>query len=555
MRKAGHQSYTHIAQPAAVAGCVEAEYQCLRGHIVDVVNRTLFDGEIKIHNGIITQIDICSQLPREAPFIVPGFVDAHVHIESSMMLPREFARVAMRHGTVGVVCDPHEIANVLGMEGVELMIQNASALPFHFAFGAPSCVPSCGKEIETGGSRLDSRAVDSLLRRDEVYCLSEMMNYPGVLAGDEEVLAKIEAAKKAGKPVDGHAPGLVGEQRRQYAAAGISTDHECSGLDEAREAVSSGMYVLIREGSAAKNYRALAPLLAESPDRVMFCTDDSHPTDLLAGHINRLVSRALSEGYDLMDVLQVACVNPVRHYALPIGLLQVGDPADFICLSDITPSFRVLDTYLAGRRMAAVRTSPFELKPLYQVCEARPITEADLVPPKRRQEHVIVATDGSLLTGHEVYSDLPVDCQKLVCYNRYVQGARPAVAYIRGFHIDHGAIAQTIAHDSHNIVAVGSSDSLLCEVINRVIGLKGGIVATDGKEIVELPLPIAGLLSPASGEELAEQNVRLEELVKRTGCTMQSPFITLGFMSLPVIPDLKLTDKGLFDGRRFAFVR
>ena len=550
-----HQLSTHVAQNATPTEGVDTGTQCLRGHIVDVVNRRIYDGKIRMRHGVIAQIDTCSRLPREAPFIVPGFVDAHVHIESSMMLPREFARIALRHGTVGVVCDPHEIANVMGMDGIELMLQNASGHPFHFAFGAPSCVPSCSTEIETGGSLLDSKAVDSLLQREEIVCLSEMMNFPGVLAGDAEEMAKIKAAQKVGKPVDGHAPGLVGDRRRQYAAAGISTDHECSGLDEAREAIRSGMYVLIREGSAAKNYRALAPLLAEYPDRVMFCTDDSHPTDLLAGHINRLVSRALSEGYDLMNILQVACVNPVRHYALPIGLLQVGDSADFICLSDLTPSFRVLDTYLAGHRMGFIPTAPFELNPRYQVCAAQPITEADLVLPKRVQEHIIVATDGSLLTGHEVCSDRPVDCQKLVCYNRYTPGAKPAVAYIRGFQIDHGAVAQTIAHDCHNIVAVGSSDSLLCEVINRVIKLKGGIVVTDGNETVELPLPVAGLLSPASGEELAAQNTRLAELLKRTGCTMQSPFITLGFMSLPVIPDLKLTDKGLFDGRRFTFVK
>ena len=549
-----HQLLTSIALVAMLAGCGDIKVQNLRGHIVDVVNHSIYDGEVQIQDGIITQIDTCCSVPRDAPFIVPGFVDSHVHIESSMMLPQEFARIAQRHGTVGAVCDPHEIANVLGVEGVELMLRNASGQSFHFAFGAPSCVPSCSTEIETSGCILDSKAVEGLLQRQEIYYLSEMMNYPGVLAGDAEVMAKIAAARKAGKPVDGHAPGLTGAQRQQYAAAGISTDHECSRLDEARDAIHSGMYVIIREGSAAKNYQALAPLLAECPDRVMFCTDDFHPTDLVNGHINCMVARALADGYCLMDILQAACVNPVRHYALPIGLLQVGDPADFICLSDTTPTFRVLDTYISGQRTVDISPAPFELQPQHQVCTARPITETDLALPEQTPRHVTVATDGSLLTGHEVCAHLPDDCQKLVCYNRYVQGAKPVTAPIRGFHISCGAIAQTIAHDCHNIVAIGSSDSLLCDAINRLIALKGGIVATDGQEVIELPLPIAGLLSPATAEELAEQNLRLEELVKRTGCTMQSPFITLGFMSLPVIPDLKLTDKGLFDGKQFRFV-
>ena len=546
------------------------------GHIVDPVNKEMFDGKIIVEDGIISGILRC-EVPANAPYILPGFIDSHVHIESSMVLPAAFAHTAAKHGTVGAVCDPHEIANVIGKEGVELMIRSAATVPFHFAFGVPSCVPSCDPAIETNGSSLDSQAVSELLQRKEVYCLAEMMNYPGVLNGDEEVMRKIAAAQEAGKPVDGHAPGVVGEERIRYAAAGISTDHECSDLDEARAAIAAGMMVQIREGSAAKNYASLAPLIAEAPNKVMFCTDDSHPTDLLEGHIDRLVRRALTDGYQWMDILQAACVNPVRHYHLPIGLLQQGDPADFICLSDLTPAFKVMETMIATASScdssdscdsdscdsdscdsSSCDNSDSEemrrtYKKLVSKMAAKPITEADLHVPEAIANHIIVAEDGSLLTGHEISND-HTDCQKIVCYNRYTPGARPAVAYIRGFHLQQGAIAQTIAHDCHNIVGIGSNDKLLAEVINRVIELKGGMVVTDGHETAELPLPISGLLSPASVAEVAAMHKQLERVVSQTGCSLTAPFITLAFMSLPVIPDLKLTDKGLFDSKQFRFV-
>ena len=539
------------------------------GHIVDPVNKEIYDGKLVVEDGIISTILRCA-VPADAPFILPGFIDSHVHIESSMVLPAAFARTAAKHGTVGVVCDPHEIANVMGIEGVELMIRSAATEPFHFAFGVPSCVPSCDPTIETNGSTLDSWAVGELLQRKEVYCLAEMMNYPGVLNGDEEVMRKIAAAQKAGKPVDGHAPGVIGEERIRYAAAGISTDHECSDLEEARAAIAAGMMVQIREGSAAKNYASLAPLIAEAPDKVMLCTDDSHPTDLLEGHIDRLVKRALTDGYQWMDILQATCVNPVRHYRLPIGLLQQGDPADFICLSDLTPAFRLLETVIAGSSIDSGSNSSSEsesdsgsdgideetrraYKKMVSKMAAAPITEADLCVPEAIAKHIIVAEDGSLLTGHAISND-HTDCQKLVCYNRYTSGARPAVAYIRGFHLQHGAFAQTIAHDCHNIVGIGSNDKLLAEVINRVIELKGGMVVTDGKETAELPLPIAGLLSPESVAEVAAKHKQMKRIVAQTGCTLAAPFITLGFMSLPVIPDIKLTDKGLFCSKKFSFI-
>ncbi len=525
-----------------------------KGHVVNVVEGTVTDAEIIVKDGVIAAVRPC-EVPEDAPYYLPGFVDAHVHIESSMMLPAEFARIAKRHGTVGAICDPHEIANVLGVPGVEMMLDNAKQADFHFGFGAPSCVPSCGTDIETSGAVLDADDVAALLARDDIHMLSEMMNYPGVLFGDAGVMVKLDAAGKAGKPVDGHAPGLRGGERMKYAAAGISTDHECSELDEARDAIDAGMMIQIRSGSAARNYAALSPLIAECPDKLMFCTDDCHPTDLVKGHIDCIVKRAIAGGYPVMDVLRIACLNPVRHYGLPCGLLQVGDSADFIAVSDLSANFEILATYLHGVRQEETDRPAFKIEEWHVKCAAAPLTVADIACDADGAASIpqIVATDGSLLTGRY---DGPKDehSQKIVTYNRYTPGARPQVAYIRGFEIKSGAIAQTIAHDCHNIIAVGSDDEMIVDMINRVIAMRGGIAVTDDTRTAELPLPVGGILSDASGEELSEANLQLERIVRASGCEFTSPFITLSFMALPVIPQLKLTDKGLFDGNSFSFV-
>ncbi len=525
------------------------------GHVVDLVAGTVTDAEIVVRDGVISEINPC-EVPADAPYLIPGFIDSHVHIESSMMLPEEFARIAKSHGTVGAICDPHEIANVLGVPGVELMLDNSKLADFYFGFGVPSCVPSCGSDIERSGAVLDSKTVAALLERDDIYVLSEMMNYPGVLGGDPEVMAKIAAAKAAGKPVDGHAPGLRGADRAAYAAAGISTDHECSQPDEARDVVACGMKVLIREGSAAKNYEALAPLIAECPDMLMFCTDDSHPTDLMKGHIDVIVRRAIADGYPVMDVLRIACLNPVLHYGLPSGLLRVGDSADFIAVSSLSEDFEVLATYLHGKPQKDVKSHEFKVQPCHNNFAAGHITVADIQCADADSDDAaqIVATDGSLLTGCYVGS-VDEHSQKIVTYNRYTPGAKPAVAYIRGFEIKNGAIAQSIAHDCHNIIAVGSDDEMLVQMINKVVDMRGGIAVTDGAQIVTLPLPVGGILSNESGEKLSEANLQLEAVVRGTGCSFNSPFITLGFMALPVIPQLKLTDKGLFNGNTFRFVK
>ena len=538
-----------------------------KGHIIDLVARRIHGGEILVEDGRIASISECD-VEESSPYFLPGFIDSHVHIESSMMTPVEFARIAMRHGSVGAVCDPHEIANVMGTDGIELMLDLARLTEFRFVFGMPSCVPSCSPDIETAGFVLGPDKVAEFMQRDDIYFLSEMMNFPGVLGGDPDVMAKIASAKAAGKPVDGHAPGLTGEDRNRYAAAGISTDHECTTLEVGRSAVASGMIVQIREGSAARDYAALAPLIAEAPGQVMFCTDDCHPEDFIRRHVDNIVRRAISDGYDVMDILTAACMTPVRHYGIRTGLLQPGDSADFIVLSDLSPNFRVIKSYIGGEKVfsskgqftanrlleRSVMTQKEIVRRMINNFSVSPITEADIAREPAAEEDIIVALDGSLFTMMEKGHVGP-DVQKIVVLNRYDADARPQVAYVRGFGLNRGAIAQSIAHDCHNIVAVGADDRELVRVINRVIEMKGGIAASDGMVVEDLPLPIGGIMSPLCGHELAFRCQLLSEAVARAGCGFQSPFITLSFMCLPVIPQLKLTDKGLFDGVRFQFVK
>ena len=551
------------------------------GHIVDVTARCVFDGELTVENGVISSITPSDNVRPDAPYLLPGFIDSHVHIESSMMVPAEFARVAVEQGTIGVVADPHEIGNVLGKEGIEFMINSGRHIRFNFCFGAPSCVPSCGTDIETSGATLDSHDIEELMARDDIGYLAEMMNFPGVLAGDKEVMAKIAAARRHGKPVDGHAPGLLGEERRRYAAAGISTDHECATLDEARACIEAGMTVQIREGSAAKNYEALIPLLREYPDRVMFCTDDCHPDDLIRGHINRIVSRAMEDGYDLWDILQAVCVTPQRHYHLSWGLLHEGDAANFIAVNNLSPNFRVLLTVVKGKEvyncnsfLSTIQSQVKSISNQMAILDnypnrflAKPIAIDDISLPINSGDRVriIHAFDGSLLTKSEevVVTGNPLvdsryawgEVNKIVVYNRYREGARPVVGLIRGFGLKDGAMAASIAHDCHNIVAIGSNDEYIVKAINRVVEMKGGLVALAGSEMTDLALPIAGLISPLSGHEIAYRSSRLRDTIRRAGCRMQSPFITMAFMCLPVIPELKLTDRGLFDFRTWSFVK
>lgn len=532
----------------------------LTAQIVDIPASRIFPGIIAVENGRIASV-------REAPdarperYLLPGFVDAHIHVESSMMVPSEFARFAVLHGTVATVSDPHEIANVVGVEGIEFMIENGRRVPFKFHFGVPSCVPATS--FETAGATLSAADLGLLFARFGLRYLSEMMNYPGVLRGDAEVLARLDVAKGLGCPIDGHAPGLRGDDARRYAAAGISTDHECVALDEALEKIGYGMHILIREGSAAKNFAALHPLLRTHPERCMFCSDDLHPDSLQHGHIDRLVRRAIAEGHDLFAVLRAACVNPVRHYQLPVGLLSVGDPADFIVVDDLR-DVRVRQTYIDGRlvaedgraHLARVET------PVLNRFGATPKRVTDFfVAAQNGLVRVIEAFDGQLATGElqlpvrarhkRLVSDPASDVLKIAVVNRYAD-APPGLGFVRGFGLKRGAIAASIAHDSHNMVAVGVSDQDICIAVNALIEVNGGLSVVDGDAVDVLPLEVAGLMS-RNGDEVAAGYVRLNGKARGLGSGLTAPYMTLSFMALLVIPALKLSDRGLFDGRAFQF--
>ena len=532
----------------------------IQGNIVDIEKRRIYKGEIHIEAGKISTI-----IEKEHSienYIIPGFVDAHIHIESSMLVPSEFARLAVLHGTVATVSDPHEIANVLGKTGVEFMIENGKKVPFKFNFGAPSCVPATS--FESAGAVIDSDDIKELLAKPEIKYLAEMMNYPGVLFEDEEVMKKIAWAKHFNKPVDGHAPGLRGDDVSKYIAAGMSTDHECFTYDEALEKLQKGMKVIIREGSAAKNFEALIPLLDTHYNEMMFCSDDKHPDDLLVGHMNELCARAVAKGNDIFKVLQVACINPVKHYNLDVGQLQTGDFADFAVLEDLT-NFKVLETYIDGIRVASNGTShidsvPFEVLNNF---DTSPKNVLDFqIKATKSQIRVIEALDGELVTNElildslakdgNLVSNVTEDILKMTVVNRY-QNDAPAMAFIKNFGLKEGAIASSVGHDSHNIIAVGVSDEAICKAVNLLIANKGGICAVSDSVSTVVSLPVAGIMSDKSGWEIGKAYAELDQLAKAMGSTLRAPYMTLSFMALLVIPSLKLSDKGLFNGTTFEF--
>jgi adenine deaminase len=591
----------------------------IRGHLVNIVEQKIDPVEILVEEGVIRAInpidttnpDSVASVGTGDPYILPGFVDAHVHIESSLLIPSEFARLAVVHGTIATVSDPHEIANVCGLPGVEFMIRNGKTVPFYFNFGAPSCVPAT--RFETAGATLDVKAVTSLLEQDDIKYLSEMMNFPGVLHKDPEVMEKIAAAKRLGKPVDGHAPGLRGEDAKNYIAAGISTDHECVTAEEALDKIKDGMHILIREGSAAKNFDALIPLLNDYPEKIMFCSDDKHPDSLLAAHIDRLCARAVAKGIDVFKVLRAACLNPVKHYNLDHGQLRPGDPADFIIVEDLT-NFHVLMTYIKGECVAAngvtklVSTHLVSPTPASSggMLAASPVNNFKAEPRKAadfayyldkwgeqenlEQVYCIEALDGQLITNKlimpiadalpkhgQLHSNPEKDILKIVVVNRY-NPAPVAKSFIKGFGLKRGALASSVAHDSHNIVAVGVDDESICRAVNLIIAHRGGLACVDpadtnsfvsapsditgeaitipvatGAELI-LPLPVGGLMSLEDGYHVAESYTAIDHMAKSLGSTLGAPFMTLSFMALLVIPHLKLGDLGLFDGDKFSLV-
>ncbi len=562
----------------------------ISGRLVDAANRCIYPAEVILNAGRIQAI---RPLPDDEHvpdvFLMPGFIDSHVHIESSMLVPSEFARLAVVHGTVATVSDPHEIANVCGMEGVEYMIENGKTVPFKFNFGAPSCVPAT--VFETAGATLDAGAVESLLKRDEIKYLSEMMNFPGVLLKDEVVMKKIAAAHKLDKPVDGHAPGLRGEQARLYiegiskpldtkfshsAGYGGATDHECFTAEEALDKLKYGMKIIIREGSAAKNFDALIGLLHDYPDQIMFCSDDKHPDSLVAGHINQLCARAVAQGIDVFHAVRAACINPVEHYKLDVGVLREGDPADFILVKDLV-NFEVLQTYIDGELVAEDGRSFIQSQQAGIInqfsCSSKTTADFEMPWQGEKEIPVIEALDGQLITnklllepkveGGKIVSDTGRDILKVAVVNRYTD-APIAKAFIKNFGLKHGALASSVAHDSHNIVAVGVDDESICRAVNKIIEKRGGVSVIAQYQLPEgrlkaeteliVALPVAGLMSNEDGYKVAAAYTEIDQAAKKIGCTLTAPFMTLSFMALLVIPHLKLSDKGLFNTDSFAFI-
>ena len=532
----------------------------VQGNIVDILNKRIFKGEVDVEGGKIKEIREVNHSIEN--YIIPGFVDSHIHIESSMLVPSEFAKIAVTHGTIATVSDPHEIANVLGVKGVNFMIENGKKVPLKFNFGAPSCVPATS--FESAGAIIDSEDIKIMMENPDIKYLAEMMNYPGVLFDEEEVLKKIQYSKNNNKPIDGHAPGLRGDAISKYISAGITTDHECFTYDEALEKLQKGMKVIIREGSAAKNFEALIDLLPEYFENMMFCSDDKHPDDLLLGHINELCERAVTKGIDVFKVLQAACINPVKHYNLDVGLLNQRDDADFIVLEDLK-KFKVLQTYINGELVAEngksfVKSVPFEVLNNFNT-DKKEIVDFRYQSTSKRIR-VIEALDGELVTNEihsesliedgNLVSNIDKDILKLTVVNRYKNTA-PSIAFIKNFGLKEGAIASSVGHDSHNIIAVGVSDEMITKAVNLLIKNKGGVCAVTAAEEKIVSLPVAGIMSDKSAEKIGESYAELDAMAKHMGSKLRAPYMSLSFMALLVIPSLKLSDKGLFDGNTFKF--
>ena len=533
----------------------------IKSNLVDILNHQIYPAAITVTGNRISKIERIEEELKT--FVLPGFIDSHIHVESSMLVPTEFARLAVVHGTVATVSDPHEIANVLGVEGVKYLIANGKKVPFYFYFGASPCVPAT--PFETSGAELNLADVEELLKLDEVKYLTEMMNWPGVLNNDPDVVAKMNLAKKYGKPVDGHAPGLKGEMAKAYVTAGITTDHECFSAQEALDKMKYGMKVQIRQGSAARNFDALYSLINEHYEMMMFCSDDKHPDDLQVSHINKMVADSIAKGQDLFKVLQMACINPVTHYDLEVGQLKEGDFADFIEVNNLE-EFKVGATWVQGKKVAEFGKSFIESQ------EIELINKFNIVPlelhdisleSEQTEVKVIEVLEGELITNKikgnaiskngNLVSNVADDILKIVVVNRY-QISKPAVGFIKNIGLKKGAMASSVAHDSHNIIAVGASDEEILEAINLIIAEKGGLAVVDGINDEVLPLPIAGIMSNMPAEKVAESYHRLSQKVGELGSPLRAPFMSLSFMALLVIPSLKLSDKGLFDGDKFEFV-
>ncbi|MFH2142342.1 MAG: adenine deaminase [Bacteroidota bacterium] len=535
----------------------------ISGNIVDVTRKEIYYGSFEIKSGRISRLTKISSEKKNKYYLMPGFVNSHIHIESTMLSPAEYARCVIRFGSVAAICDPHEIANVLGVYGIDFMIENGKNVPFKFYYGVPSCVPAT--EYETSGFELNAEVIKSLLKNDDISFLAEVMNYPAVLNNDKEIYEKINAAHHYKKPVDGHAPGLSGKDLYKYSNAGITTDHECFSYDEALEKIKAGIKIQIREGSAAKNFNALYKLIDQFPDEVMICTDDSHPDDLQKGHLNIILKQGINKNLNIFNLLKTVTVNPIKHYNLNVGLLNEGDPADFIEVDNLK-ELNVTKTYIRGKLLFNGKKVFFPESKMLSInnFNRSKISDKDIqLSSNEKFTSTIGVIDGELITKHFMFKlnkinnylqpDITNDVLKIVIANRY-NDAKPSVGFIHNFGLIRGAIASTIAHDSHNIIAVGVSDEMIVKAINRLVETKGGIVACDETEIVELSLEIAGLMTNEKIEVVSQKYISINKKAKELGSQLKAPFMTLSFMSLLVIPELKLSDKGLFDVTKFKFI-
>lgn len=541
----------------------------IEANYIDIFNKEIYPASITIENGYIVSIKKIDAILKE--YVLPGFIDAHIHIESSFLIPSNFAHLVVQHGTVATISDPHEIANVNGIDGINFMINNSKKTEFKFFFGAPSCVPALSSEFETSGYVLDDQDVDKLMKSNDIYYLSEVMDFKGVINKDVRIINKINSALKRNKVVDGHAPGLSPYLTLKYVSSGISTDHECSTIEDARYKLSLGMKIIIREGSAAKNFESLHPLISECSkeycDSLMFCFDDAHPNDILHGHINSIVARAIEYGHNFFDVLKIACINPVLHYKIPVGLLRTGDPADFIITKDIK-TFKIDKTYINGKLVFNDGISHIPLISEIPInnfnCEQKSILDFKF-STKNRMIPIINCINNQIITyktmidsnllAPDFQSNIAKDILKIAVINRYENNSKISIGFIKNFGIRKGAIGSTVAHDSHNIIVVGTNDEYLCKATNIIIENKGGLCALNNEKTIIIKLPISGLMSALSAKEIASQYVKLNDFCKNVlGSQLDDPLMTLSFMSLTVVPHLKINDKGLFDVDSFCFL-
>ncbi len=530
----------------------------IRGNVVNPFTEEIYPAEINMQDGVI---ECVKQIEGNFnQYVLPGFIDAHIHIESSMLTPSRFAEAVVPHGTTSVVSDPHEIANVLGIDGIKYMIKDASLVPLNVFFTAPSCVPAT--PFETSGAVIGSNKIDELLKDDEIVALGEMMNFPGVLTGDSEVIAKIKAAKTYKKPVDGHAPLLTGNDLCKYIAAGISTDHECTIPGEVIEKRKLGMKVMLRQGSSAKN---LADLIGAGGDFIV--SDDKHPEDLLKGHIDLMLREAVELGEDPVEALKMVTINPAAHYNLDTGLIAPGRAADIVVVDDLR-NFNVKEVYIGGNIAAREGKALFGFKPLelestFKINHKKAEDFEILSSQKEEKVRVIDVVEGQLLTEEseatlqvangKIESDVKNDILKIAVLERYGHNWMTN-AFIHGFGLKKGAIASSVAHDSHNIIAVGTNPQNMADAVNRLVDNNGGLVAAVDGHYHSLRLPIGGLMSTESAEDVALKLEKLHHFLKSMGCKLASPFMTMSFLALLVIPKLKISDRGLFDVEKFDFV-